>query len=455
VHATRIALRNQMRGADLCDRLRTIELSPEQTAQLVKFAASAPVGPMALLVFDEALDGNVDDDLLGDALPTAARFVDVTRIERMVEHVKKRFPSNSALQIELLRGLGEGLFQQGLPLTEVLQATLTELIAAALEGENASSHAELYRIAGQLKLNALTDTIIQAAGPTNADFTSRLAATEALVMLAPERAIDPLAAVLADASAPTSARELAAQQLGSIDDPDARAVLLEQLTLAPGSVAVLIAAALAGYQDSAAALLHEIANGRASAELLREPTVADRLASSRLAELDKKIRELTSDLSPADSRIGQLISQRRASFLADSHDAEAGRQVFAKSVCAKCHRIGEVGSTIGPALDGIGHRGLDRLLEDTLDPNRNVDAAFRSEIIETEDGRILTGFGLRDDGETRVFHKASGEQVRLLVADVSEHKQSALSPMPANIIEQIPESDFNALLACLLSLQKN
>ena len=216
---------------------------------------------------------------------------------------------------------------------------------------------------------------------------------------------------------------------------------------------MLIAAGLAGNQESAKALLKEIREGRAPATMLREPSVVDRLKSSGLADVDQQISELTAKLSPTDSRIGKLIAERRANFLAGKFDAETGRAVFAKSVCANCHRIGDVGKTLGPALDGIGNRGLDRLLEDTLDPSRNVDMAFRTVMIETDGGQILNGFGLREDGKTLVFNDATGQEIRVPLAEVVERSQSTLSPMPANVIEQMPEKDYDALVAYLLSLK--
>jgi putative heme-binding domain-containing protein len=148
-----------------------------------------------------------------------------------------------------------------------------------------------------------------------------------------------------------------------------------------------------------------------------------------------------------------LIADRREGFMAGRFDPEQGRTVFARSVCASCHRIGDVGKTIGPALDGIGVRGLDRLLEDTLDPSRNVDAAFRTQTVLTEDGLTLSGFGLREEGATLVFHDAAGKEVRVPQAEVSDRMESNLSPMPTNVIEQMPEEDYYALLTYLLSLK--
>ncbi len=170
-----------------------------------------------------------------------------------------------------------------------------------------------------------------------------------------------------------------------------------------------------------------------------------------IANLDEQIAELTAKLSPADDRIAQLIAARREGFLAATADAEAGRAVFARSVCKSCHKIGEVGGAIGPALDGIGVRGLDRLLEDMLDPSRNVDQAFRVTLVETDAGQIISGFGLREEGETLVLFDSAGKEIRLPRGDIVARSPSSLSPMPANISDMINEREFYELLAFLLS----
>jgi putative heme-binding domain-containing protein len=607
-HGIRIALRDQLRDSQVADALVKRKLEPAQRTKLVEFAATAPSGPAALLVFDEALHGRVSDEVLIKAVSAGARYIDTARCDAIVAVIQKRFEQNPAQQISLLRALADGLSQRGLPATALLRRALTSEIKLALAGgpnstwfntplpgnqatpspwgpqrrnhadgdtttmtisslaeggerlggilhsptftlpeqlsfwlcghdglpggperhlnyarlllddgtevarsypphndtarrvewnlsawvgkrghvevvdgitdlngfawlavsrfeprvimvpdypvgEAGAVDAELYRLAGRLRLNDLTNEIVAATNAKNTNLLTRLAATDSLIMLAPERAIAPLTSILADASLPKSTREQAAQQLARIDRPDARASLLAQLKSAPESVGVLIATGLAGNRASAGELLNEIRSGRASATLLREPTVLDRLKSSSGTDVDKQIAELTAGLSPKDSRIEKLIAQRRAGFLAGTHDAEAGRAIFAKSVCANCHKIGEVGKTLGPALDGIGNRGLDRLLEDTLDPSRNVDVAFRTVTVETDAGQILAGFGLREEGKMLVFNDANGQPVRVPLAEVVERRPSTLSPMPSNVIEQMPERDYYALIAYLLSLK--
>jgi putative heme-binding domain-containing protein len=112
-----------------------------------------------------------------------------------------------------------------------------------------------------------------------------------------------------------------------------------------------------------------------------------------------------------------------------------------------------VGSEIGPALDGIGNRGLDRLLEDTRDPNRNVDPAFRSVTILTDEGRAFSGFGVREEGKPLAFHDANGKEHRVFADQIIEKVSTSLSPMPRNVADQMPAEDYYALLAYLLSLK--
>ncbi|MHC5540663.1 PVC-type heme-binding CxxCH protein, partial [Singulisphaera rosea] len=110
---------------------------------------------------------------------------------------------------------------------------------------------------------------------------------------------------------------------------------------------------------------------------------------------------------------------------------------------------------VGPQLDGVGVRGVDRLLEDVIDPSRNVDQAFRVTNLALNDGRIVTGLLLKEEGAVYVLADAQGKEVRIPKDQVEERTVSQLSPMPANFVDQIPESEFYDLLAYLLSQKQD
>ena len=98
----------------------------------------------------------------------------------------------------------------------------------------------------------------------------------------------------------------------------------------------------------------------------------------------------------------------------------------------------------------MGVRGLERLLEDILDPNRNVDQAFRTTQLALKDGQLVSGLLLREEGAVLVLADAQGKEVRVPAESVEERKVSTASPMPANLADGIAEPEFYQLLAYLL-----
>ena len=137
-HEIRIALRDQIRSPQVADKLLTLKLPKKDRKQLVDFAATAPTGPAALLIFDEALHGRVSDEVLVKALPAAARYVDRNSVDAMIANIQKRFPGNTLQQIDLLRALADGLGQRALPLTDKLRLSLTELLKTALAADDSA-----------------------------------------------------------------------------------------------------------------------------------------------------------------------------------------------------------------------------------------------------------------------------------------------------------------------------
>jgi putative heme-binding domain-containing protein len=149
-----------------------------------------------------------------------------------------------------------------------------------------------------------------------------------------------------------------------------------------------------------------------------------------------------------------LFARRHRGFAAAKTEPSQGVTVFEKH-CAICHQLGSKGAKIGPQLDGIGTRGLDRLMEDILDPNRNVDQTFRATNLALNNGQVLSGLLLREEGEVLVMADAQGKEIRVPRATVEERTTSPLSPMPANLVDQIAEKDFYSLLAYLLTRRED
>ncbi len=249
---------------------------------------------------------------------------------------------------------------------------------------------------------------------------------------------------------PIKLRESAAGLLAKANKPEAFEQLVKAFASVPAKLQKTIASDLASSPAGAKILLDTIAAGKASARLLQERAVEVRLTNSKLPNVKERVAQLTKGLPPANQQIVELMRRRHDGFGAAKHDATAGAKIFEKS-CAICHQLGGKGAKIGPQLDGVGIRGLDRLLEDVLDPNRNVDQAFRLTTLNLKNGQVVNGLVLREEGAVIVVANEEGKEVRVEKAAVEERTVSQQSPMPANFADQIPEPEFYHLMAFLLA----
>jgi putative heme-binding domain-containing protein len=288
------------------------------------------------------------------------------------------------------------------------------------------------------------------AGTATVPAEGRGLAVEALGRVNSVDSAKALTGLLSDAKTPTPLKEKAVVALSNVNHPDARAGLKEALKGQPYRVAVAVAQNMAGTKGGAAGLFAEVKGGTIPARVLQEKAVVERLRAAKVDRLDPQLAELTKNLPPADARLAGLIRERADRIAAAPGDAAEGAKVFVKH-CAACHQIGAVGNRVGPQLDGVGIRGLERLLEDVLDPNRNIDAAFRARVVTLVDGTTKTGLQLRAEGQVLVFADNEGKEFRVATKEVETNRETNLSPMPANVADIVPEAEFRHLMAYLLA----
>lgn len=156
------------------------------------------------------------------------------------------------------------------------------------------------------------------------------------------------------------------------------------------------------------------------------------------------------EISPEErARLDELIARRIADHDPASVDRENGRLLFSTH-CAACHRLGGEGGLIGPQLDGVGSRGLARLAEDILDPNRNVDAHFRLATLKKTDGSVAAGFVAGESEAVVTLLDAGGQTHRVLKSEIVGREDSALSLMPATFGEVLRAEEFRDLVGWLV-----
>jgi putative heme-binding domain-containing protein len=305
-------------------------------------------------------------------------------------------------------------------------------------------------LAGEFRLTALEPQLTRLLAKRTADADARAAAARTLLALNPAAHTAAIGAILLDATEALTLREKTGQALAQVNSPATRELLGDALRSASQRLQRSLALALASNTEGAETLLQAIASGKASPQLLLERTIKDRLGAAKPANLDQRVAELTKRLSPTSEKLQALIDQRRAAFEFAKGSAAAGARVFDTN-CRVCHTIDGAGGRVGPVLDGIGNRGVDRLTEDILDPSRNVDVSFRASLIILKNGDVISGLVRREEGELLVLADSTGKEITVPKRDVTERRLSETSLMPDNFSEIIAPEDFNHLLAFLLA----
>lgn len=133
-------------------------------------------------------------------------------------------------------------------------------------------------------------------------------------------------------------------------------------------------------------------------------------------------------------------------------DVARGKQVF-RAACSGCHRIGDMGSEVGPDLVNLaGRLSKGYLLTQILDPNANIAAGYEEYILETTDGRTITGV-LADDSATSVtLRRKEGHQDTVLRRNIARMRASTVSAMPEGHEREISAQQMSDLLEYLQSL---
>ena len=147
----------------------------------------------------------------------------------------------------------------------------------------------------------------------------------------------------------------------------------------------------------------------------------------------------------------QEVVDRYQAALTLAGDKSRGKQIFVKS-CAACHRLEGVGYELAPNIAAYKFRGPEAILQNVLEPNREVNPQYITYTVITNDERIVTGI-ISNESETSVT-LLRGENGSEIVprSDISEMKSSKMSLMPEGLESQIDLQGMSDLIAYVLSL---
>lgn len=133
-------------------------------------------------------------------------------------------------------------------------------------------------------------------------------------------------------------------------------------------------------------------------------------------------------------------------------DATRGKAAFKKE-CSACHRLEGVGESLGADLSAIRDRGLEAVLLNILDPNREVKPQFLSYVVELQNGRTLTGMIATETANGVTLRRADGTTEAVLRVNIAEMRSTGLSFMPEGLEKQLDLQGMADLLSYLNSIK--
>lgn len=135
-------------------------------------------------------------------------------------------------------------------------------------------------------------------------------------------------------------------------------------------------------------------------------------------------------------------------------DARRGEAVFQRESlnCKKCHAIRGSGGNVGPDLAGITRPvTAEHVVESVLLPNKVVKEGFRAVTVQTNDGLVLTGVQVSDNGFEIVLRDPVRGDTAIAKSSIAERVEGA-SLMPTNLVASLKREELLDLVRYLFEL---
>ncbi|MBW3630993.1 MAG: HEAT repeat domain-containing protein, partial [Gemmatimonadetes bacterium] len=352
----------------------------------------------------------------------------------------------------ILEGVAEGL-QRGrrvrAELTSAKEADLLRLLEAPAAEVRQAALAVASRVhfRGAAALRAVTDRAARIIVDPSASTAARVHAIR-VMGLDPGPSRVAAVAELADPRHPSEVQLAAVGVLIEKDDLDATRALLRRWNGYPLAVRDVAERGLLARPRHAAALLDAVAAGEVDPARIGRGTRARLTGHSDLA-LRERAGALFRD-AVQDSR--EAVIRRYHQATVQGGDPASGRTVFQR-VCSACHKVGDIGSEVGPDLASLTNRTRIDLMAQTLHPNDNIAPGYEAYLLETSDGRSFSGVMAEESPVSVSLRAPGGAEQTFSRSIIARLEPLSVSLMPEGLEGAIDVREMADLLSYLKSLK--
>lgn len=162
--------------------------------------------------------------------------------------------------------------------------------------------------------------------------------------------------------------------------------------------------------------------------------------------------EIASRLQDRDGVDVAAWEKRLEKVAWDRGDANRGQMVFRKASCAACHGGSQA---IGPELEGVAGRfSRDDLLTAILRPSKDVSPRYRTTLLTTSTGKTYQGLIIYEANDGVLLQAGPDSTIRLANTQIAERQVTAMSLMPAGLLDRLSNEEIADLLAYLKGLSR-
>ncbi len=249
--------------------------------------------------------------------------------------------------------------------------------------------------------------------------------------------------------------ELRQAAIGALQRYDVEAIprsLLDLFTELPADTQSMALSVLTSRAAWSRLLLERIQVGAIEADAI--PTsVLNHILLQRDESNAALVREIWGDTAAAAAAELQAEVARLTAIVHDGNGSPyAGRKLFNEH-CAKCHKLYDHGGEIGPNLTAYQRDNVDRLLASVVNPSAEIREGFENFLLQTADGRTLTGFLSDQDNQVVVLRTAEGQNISVPRGEIEELRAAGQSLMPEGLLKQLTDAQARDLFAYLRGTQ--
>jgi putative membrane-bound dehydrogenase-like protein len=279
----------------------------------------------------------------------------------------------------------------------------------------------------------------------------RLAMLRTLHEAATAECVEPLLKLL-DADESDELRLATITVLQRFDDPRISDALLEGYGKLNSRLRSRARAVLLSRKASAMAFLQGVNQGTyPSAEVAIEELRPLSLFKDK--KLEELVRKHWGNIQPGTAEEKLAEVRRLANDLRSADgNVQAGRELYRKH-CASCHRLFGEGETVGPDLTHANRKDRDYLLVSIVDPSALIRKEYVSYVVQTTDGRVLTGLMAEQTPGSITLLSAKNERTTIARDKMESIQESPVSLMPEDLLRQLKPQELRDLFRYLQSEQ--